>query len=298
MDKTYRIADFVGLERPAVYADSFYFALSPLKDYKSLCKGMMVNGLMFLFCLEGEINLKVNDEAQTISAGNFLVVPPNTMLEDICVSATGTAALIGFSMEILVRMLTGSGRVMKVIRSFAQKPVITNDQRYTYNRVTTFLNILRYRNAANDLYHDELVYHLFAAMLFDVINDLHIPADSEQPDTDGVSHYRTEHIYKKFMTLLSKTDGKERAVNYFADKLFITPKYLSKITKIYVGRPALDVITSHAVERLKIELRYTDRPMKDIADDFRFESYSTFCKFIKKHLGCTPQQYRQATTKA
>ena len=41
-----------------------------------------------------------------------------------------------------------------------------------------------------------------------------------------------------------------------------------------------------------MELRYTDRPMKDIADAFRFESYPTFCKFIKKHLGCTPQQYR------
>ena len=292
MDKTYRIADFMALEHPAVYADNSFFVLSPLKDYKALCRGMMVNGLTFLFCVEGEVNLKVNDRPLTIAAGNCLVSPPNTMLDDIELPSTASAVLIGYSMEILMRMLTGSGRVMKVIKAFGQRTVINNDERYTNNRVNTFLNILRYRNASNDLYHDELVYHLFASMLFDVINDLHIPAGNDETNGDGSVHYRTEHLYKQFMALLSKTDGRERTVNYFADKLFITPKYLSKITKLYAGRPALDVITAHAVERLKMELRYPDRPMKDIADAFRFESYPTFCKFIKKHLGCTPQQYR------
>ena len=297
MDKTYRIADFRALERPAVYADNYYFALSPLRDYPALCKGVMVYGLLFLFCLDGEVSLKVNDCPLTIVAGDLLVAPPNTMLDDIRPSSGGSAVLVGYSIDILVRMLTGSGRVMKVIRAFAQKRVINNDERYTYARVNTFLNILRYRNAANDLYHDELVYHLFAAMLFDVINDLHIPEGSDGAEVDGVSHYRTEHLYKQFLALLNKEDGRVRLVSYYADKLYITPKYLSKITNIYEGRPALDVITSHAVERLKIELRYTDRPMKDIADEFRFESYSSFRKFIKKHLGCTPQQYRQASAK-
>lgn len=292
MDKTYRISDFMALEHPAVYADSSCFVLSPLDDYQSLCGGMMVNGLLFLFCMGGEVSLKVSGRLLTIAAGSCLVSPPNTMLEGIRLSAGGKAVLVGYSMEILMRMLTGSGRVMKVIKAFGQRTVISNDERYNYNRINTFLSILRYRNASNDLYHDELVYHLFASLLFDVINDLHIPAGREEGEADGASHYRTEHLYKQFMTLLNKADGRERTVNYYADKLFITPKYLSKITKIYVGQPALDVITAHAVERLKIELRYTDRPMKDIADEFRFESYPTFCKFIKKHLGCTPQQYR------
>ena len=92
MDKTYRIADFRALERPAVYADNYYFALSPLRDYPALCKGVMVNGLLFLFCLDGEVSLKVNDCPLTIVAGDLLVAPPNTMLDDIRPSSGGSAA--------------------------------------------------------------------------------------------------------------------------------------------------------------------------------------------------------------
>ena len=33
--------------------------------------------------------------------------------------------------------------------------------------------------------------------------------------------------------------------------------------------------------------------MKEIALDFKFESYPAFCKFIKKHLGKTSQEYRK-----
>lgn len=293
MDKTYRIADFATLARPAVYADNHYFALTPLRAYPELCEGMSVNGLLILFGLKGTVSLTAGGHPYSLTAGSCLVCPPNTMLKDVSFEGDTCTVLLGFSMEILVRMLTGSDRVLKVIKALTTKPVISNDERYNEARLSTFLMILRYRNASNDLYHDELVYHLFATMLFDVINDFHIPGIRQDDNAPDNAHYRTEHLYKEFLTLLSKTDGRIRTVGYFADKLYITPKYLSKITNQYAGRPALDIITSHAVERLKIELRYTDHPMKDIADDFRFESYPTFCKFVKKHLGVTPQQYRK-----
>lgn len=55
-------------------------------------------------------------------------------------------------------------------------------------------------------------------MLFDVINDLHIPEGSDGAEVDSVSHYRTEHLYKQFLALLNKEDGRVRLVSYYADK--------------------------------------------------------------------------------
>ncbi len=282
------------LERPAVYADNHYFALSPLGSYKELCKGMSVNGLLLLFCTDGCLSFSLNDKAHTIEAGTCVLCPPNTTLTNIRQMRRGNSTVVGFSMEILSRMLTGGERVYQVLNALSMRQFINNDQRYIMERVNVFLSILRYRNSSNDLYHDELLYHLFAALLFDIINDLHIPDGSKKNSGKEGAHYRTEHIYKQFLTMLSRDDGHNRAVSYYADKLFITPKYLSRITNIYAGRAALDIILEHAVERLKIELKYTDHPMKDIADTFGFESYSTFCKFIKKHTGMTPQQCRNA----
>ena len=290
MDKTLRITDFMGLERPAVYADSHDFALSPLDGYDELCEGMSVNGLLLLFCIDGRLSITINGKHFTIDPGTCILCRPNTALSEIQQLDNGRTTVVGYSMEILSRMLTGGERVYKVLNAFTQNPFITNDQRYLMSRIDVLLNILRYRKSSNDIYHDELMYHIFAALLFDVINDLHIPDGSKREDNG--SHTRTEHIYKQFLTMLTREDGHNRAVSYFADKLFITPKYLSRITKFYAGRPALDIILEHAVDRLKIELQYTDRQMKDIADDFGFESYSTFCKFIKKYTGMTPQQCR------
>ncbi len=294
MDRTFRIVDFMGLDRPAVYADNHYFALSPLGNYKDLCKGMSVNGLLLLFCTDGSLSFSLNDKAHTIEAGTCVLCPPNTTLSNIRQVDNGSSTMVGFSMEILSRMLTGGERVYQVLNILSLRQFITNDPRYIMTRIDVFLSILRYRNSSNDLYHDELIYHLFATLLFDVINDLHIPDGSKKEEDKTGSHYRTEHIYKQFLTMLSREDGHQRTVSYFADKLFITSKYLTRITNLYAGKPALDIILDHAVERLKIEIRYTDKPMKDIADSFGFESYSTFCKFIKKQTGMTPQQCRNA----
>lgn len=284
------MTDFMELERPAVYADGNYFALSPLDGYRELCEGMSVNGLLLLFCVSGSLVLTINGRQHKVEAGTCVLCPPNTALSGIRQLEKGSTTAVGYSMEILSRMLTGGERVYQVINALTQRPFITNDQRYIVQRIDVLLNILRYRNTSNDIYHDEQIYHVFAALLFDVINDLHIPSGSRKEDQG--SHSRTEHIYKQFLTMLSREDGHNRAVGYFADKLFITPKYLSRITNMYAGRPALDIILEHAVGRLKIELQYTDRQMKEIADDFGFESYSTFCKFIKKYTGMTPQQCR------
>lgn len=292
MDITFRISDFIGLEKPAVYADSHYFTLSPLGNYAELCKGMSVNGLLLIFCTDGSLALTINGKPYNIETGTCVICPPNTTLSDIRQQSHGSSTVVGYSMEILSRMLTGGERVCQVFNTLTQRSVITNDQRFLMARIDVFLSTLRYRNSSNDLYHDELIYHLFATLLFDVINDLHIPSGSKKTTDQAGSHYRMEQIYKKFLTMLSREDGHNRAVSYFADKLFITPKYLTRITNLYAGRPALEVIIDHAVERLKIEIKYTDHPMKDIADDFGFESYSTFCKFIKKYTGMTPQQCR------
>lgn len=294
MDRSFQISNFADFDHPAVYADNNYFALSPLALYPELCKGMSVNCLIFIFCTEGHLNLTLNARSVGVDAGGCVVCPPNAMIANICHDEHSSATIVGYSMEILTRMLTGGERVWRIMAMLTQKPVISNDERYVYNHLSTFLNMLRYRTSGNDIYQDEIVYHLFATLFFDVINDFHIPADSQQKTEEPQgSHFRTAQLYKLFLAHLNKDNGSHRAIGYFADKLFITPKYLSKITRYYCGQSALRLITCHAVECLKLDLRYSDRPLKEIALDFRFESYSAFCKFIKKHLGKTPQEYRK-----
>ena len=69
-------------------------------------------------------------------------------------------------------------------------------------------------------------------------------------------------------------------------------KHLSKIVKQKTGKRALEVINSHAIHQIKLDLLLTDIPISQLADKYHFGNFSFFCQFVKVHLGMTPQAYR------
>ena len=145
MNKRLHISGFSDLEHPAVYANNNYFALSPLALYPELCEGMSINCLVLIFCTEGRLNLTLNGKGIAVNAGGCVVCPPNAMIANIKQNEQSSATIVGYSMEILTRMLTGGERVWQMMAMLTQKPVISNDERYVYNHLSTFLNILRDR---------------------------------------------------------------------------------------------------------------------------------------------------------
>ena len=58
--------------------------------------------------------------------------------------------------------------------------------------------------------------------------------------------------------------------------------------------PAIGIILEHAVDKIRAELKYTDIPIKEVAERFGFDDYASFCKFVKTHIGCSPQNCRNS----
>lgn len=291
--KVYDINYFSYLEHPAVYADKDFFALSPLNSFPDFSDDVRLNCLLMLFCMEGQLCVRLNEKDIELSAGVCMIVPPNSLLGHATTSPGCVATLLGYSLQAVSSLLQGSQEAWRLFTLLTQRPLIYNDQRYLHDRMRTFLNILRYRTRNNDPYIEQLSYHLFAALFFDVINDIRVPhiADSSVPSgTQG--RYRAESIYQQFLMMLNEDDGEHRSVAYFAEKLCISPKYLSKIVRAYTQQSAQHVILAHVVERLKVELKHSDLSMKQISEKFHFENYPAFCKFVKSHLGITARQFR------
>ena len=53
----------------------------------------------------------------------------------------------------------------------------------------------------------------------------------------------------------------------------------------------------HAMEHIKYKLRNSDKSIKEIAEEFNFSNQSFFGKYVKAHLGISPQQYRDEKEK-
>ena len=103
----------------------------------------------------------------------------------------------------------------------------------------------------------------------------------------------TARIFLRFLTLAQQDAMKEREVAYYADKLCITPKYLSQVSRSVTGLPASQWIQFYASFELVSLLNDTSKTLTEVAELMHFENISHFSRYVKKLLGKTPSEYRQ-----
>ena len=117
--------------------------------------------------------------------------------------------------------------------------------------------------------------------------------DAEEENNDKPTSTRHKKVFEMFIELVEKYHNKERSVGFYADKLCISPKYLSQIIKNVSGFSAPDIIDKYVILEAQHLLRHTDLSVKEIADQLNFPNQSFFYKYFKSHTGCTPNFYRQ-----
>ena len=104
---------------------------------------------------------------------------------------------------------------------------------------------------------------------------------------------RINQIFERFMALVTEYHTKERGMAFYAEKLCLTPKYLSKLVKQASGRSAPAWIDSFVILEAKNMLKYSDQSIKEIVYNLHFPNQSVFYKFFKAHTGLTPSEYRK-----
>lgn len=103
---------------------------------------------------------------------------------------------------------------------------------------------------------------------------------------------RREELFIKFIHLIHKYCPQQREVGFYAEKLYITSRYLSSITQNVADKSAKYIIDKHAIQRIKIMLKYSNVSIQDISYELNFPDQSFFSRYFKKHTGMSPLEYR------
>lgn len=104
---------------------------------------------------------------------------------------------------------------------------------------------------------------------------------------------RSKAIFESFLKLVRDYHTKERNLSFYAGKLFLTPKYLSKLIKTVSGKSAHEWIDSFVILEAKNLLKYSDMSIKSIVYELNFPNQTTFYRFFKTKTGMTPSEYRK-----
>lgn len=103
---------------------------------------------------------------------------------------------------------------------------------------------------------------------------------------------RPADIYNTFMNLLSDNYHSAHDVQFYADRLSITTRYLSLITNNLVSKSPKQIIANYLMHEARQMLENSRLSIKEIADATGFSSTALFCKFFKQQQGKTPSEYR------
>ena len=134
----------------------------------------------------------------------------------------------------------------------------------------------------------EVVQHLIIALLYNI---RYIHAKNEESAPLQLS--RQEEVFRRFIGLVNEHSKRERNISFYADKLCLTPHYLSTVIREVSGQTVMQWINQAIILEAKVLLKHSDLLVFQISDELGFPNPSFFSKFFKRMTGMTPAEYQK-----
>ena len=87
----------------------------------------------------------------------------------------------------------------------------------------------------------------------------------------------------------------ELSLTKFAELVYLSPPYFSRIYKQITGQGLLEYINETRIRKAKLLLKTTDKKIHEIAAEVGLESAPYFTRLFRKKTGRTPQEYRESS---
>lgn len=101
-----------------------------------------------------------------------------------------------------------------------------------------------------------------------------------------------EEVLNKYFSSKQIIEQGMPSVNYLADKLNVSPSYLSSLLKVHTGMNTQQHIHNKLIEKAKEKLSTTNLSVSEIAYELGFEHPQSFSKLFKGKTNLSPLEFR------
>lgn len=265
---------------------------SPVQPDNTFSYPFRLDGIVLLLQGNNEIRVNVNLNEYTITEGSLLTCMPGDILQFIGASDTETPPRVMLiSPTLLEEMRIDVSRFAQVLPVRSMSPVIKldDDER---KELCAIYAMLRQEIDHDHYFHRDIIHHLIAAYLYKIASMMVRHKEREGAANGARRHKREQVILQDFIRLVSEHHRSERSLEFYADKLFISPKYLSTIIRRNSERTAKEWIDDYVILEIKHLLRYSNMSVQEISNALNFPNQSFLGKFFKKHTGMSPGTYK------
>jgi len=282
-------------------SDDFLIAEARYSDVENVLSILehpcRLKGFMGLFCLKGKLEVEINLNSYEIGENSVLFNVPGNIWRVYSVDKSQLKdmhfVLVVASHEFL------SSSKMDYVRLFDESISLLDNPCFVMNEDerAIFLKYLDLAFSITDQSNPNIkhslrgiisscLYYAGAVWQEKIRN-------AKKSDTGSNLSLRSKLLLEQFLKLVAQYHDQERGMAFYADKMCLTPKYLSKLIRNVSGKSGPEWIDSFVILEAKNLLKYSDIPIKEIVYKLHFPNSSVFYKFFKSHTGMTPSEYRR-----
>ena len=270
------------------YQDKYIVLLDNVHQVQHTQETVINESFIIILVEDGECTATINDNEYSLNPGDLLICTPGNLLERGMVS-------INFHCRIFIMSSEHAGDILKgtpmSISHYLMSKVV-QAIRLTHEEQEMLKGFYRLLSSINPLPDDKVreytVHHLLKSFAYTFVG-FFMRRGYTSPKNKGTS---AEVLFRKFTRILHE-HPEGRTVQFYADKLNITPKYFNTICKQVSGKTASKLINEEIVTQAQLMLKDPDLSIKQVSSILGFTNQSHFGSFIRKETGVSPQSLRK-----
>lgn len=254
---------------------------------KILCKPFLMNYVGLIVCEKGYFCFDVDKKKFTARAGETVFLSEGNnfsigeLSDDLCVS------ILFYHIDPIREILGSSIVAMYLYTTLTPEPcyVWTSGEESDLARYIALLG--RHRKSAQNPFDNHECKLLLLALTYRLCSIYSRRIIEEK----NVAGHKID-TFIKLIRLIEKYYMQERGVAFYADKLCLSPKYLSALSKSVCGYTVQELVFRAIIRKSIFWLKNTNKSVQEISDDLNFPNASFFGTFFKKQTGLAPSYYR------
>lgn len=251
--------------------------------------------IILLFCTEGCLEISMDGKRHRLCKGDILFCGQGATLHVIMMPLSCKCKALCVSWEyarsLFLRSTCQWDSILQVRNNPLLQPSVSERELYqAYYRL--FFAKISCDCHASDI---DCILQVF-------FHDLYRMADryAMQKSRQRISRASTrqEDLFKRFISLLKEKHGHEHSCTFYAEQLYVTPKYLTTVVKKVSGSSVSQWIDIYLIDQIKCRLKTTSLSVSEIANELNFSNASFFGKYVKRHTGESPTKLRHTLLEA
>lgn len=247
----------------------------PFKIWFSIC----------IFCVQGTAEISLNLRKYTLSANEVLIVLPNNIGACMDISKDFKCFIIAYTNEMFVNInFTVTGLYHRYL---SQNSVLNLSDEEMLESKFIYQAMRTKASQSNYHYAKDALSGYMQVLFCNGYQWLH-----EYQNNEGIKNRSNKpYIFEKFLNLVEQHFVKHRSIKFYAERMCLTPKYLSQMVYKESGRHAGTWIKEYTILEAKTLLETHKYNVQQVSDMLNFPNQSFFGKYFKASVGCSPGEF-------